>query len=387
MNCGPKSLKVLLTTQGAWHLPHTASAFAARHALAGLWISEKNRTRISPELYRRGWLFHLALKPFLHCSSQIWQERAFYTFFPLWKAWLWSHPFPECNVVHAISGFATEPFDRAEKIGALKVIDCPNSHPSSFYGYWQRECDLWCPGEKVPIPRWFFGRICRELKRADLVLCPSNFVRDTMIANGIPAQNCFINPFGVDTSLFRPRQTLPDKPRFVCVGTICLRKGHQYLFRAFEIVKKRLPEAELICIGLVKSDFRRELSKWRSLFTHIPQIPQSEVAELLTTCTAFVLPSQEEGFARVLTEAMGAGLPILASYESGATTLVADGVEGLTVSAHDPQHIANAMIRVATDLELNRRMGEAACKKGTSKNTWLDYGDRLLGEYARRLRG
>ena len=46
---------------------------------------------------------------------------------------------------------------------------------------------------------------------------------------------------------------------------------------------------------------------------------------------------------------------------------------------------ALASYRVATDRELNQKMGEAARKKGAEKNTWQDYGDRLLAEYARRL--
>ena len=377
-------LKVLLATPGGWHLRSTAKAFEARGALAGLWISGKNNG-VSAEYYRRCWPFHLALKPFLHCAPQIWQERMLYALFPIWKKWFLTQRFPDCNVVQAIMGFATEPFDRAEKTGALKVVDCPNSHPTSYYGYWQRECDLWCPGDKVPIPQWMFARMNRELERADLVLCPSDFVRDTMLLNGIPAEKCFVNPFGVDTGTFRPRETVPDKIRFIAIGTLCLRKGYQYLFRAFEIVKRKLPEAELVCVGELKTDLRRELEKWRGTFTYLPHMPHTELAKLLSTCTAFVMPSQEEGFARVLSEAMAAGLPILASYESGAATLVQDGVEGFIVLARDPQHIADAMLRVATDRELNRRLGEAAHRKGAVRNTWQDYGDRLLAEYARRL--
>jgi len=319
----------------------------------------------------------------MHLAPQIWEEQAFYALSPLWKLWLGLNPFPQCNVVQAIAGFATEPFERAEKLGALKVIDCPNSHPTTFYGYWQRECDLWCPGERVPIPHWFFARMNRELQRADLVLCPSNFVRDSMVANGIPAEKCFTNPFGVDTKVFVARQAVPEKPRFVCVGTVCLRKGHQYLFRAFEIVKKQLPQTELICVGAIKTDIRRELPRWKHTFTHYPQLSHPEVAKLLGSCTAFVLPSQEEGFARVLSEAMGAGLPIVASYESGASTVVEDGVEGIIVRAQDPEQIAQAMIQVASDPQRNRQMGEAAARKG--KTSWLDYADRLLAEYARRL--
>ncbi len=377
--------KVLLATPGAWYLRQTAKAFETRSALAGLWISDKNSTGVSTQLYRRCWPYHLAMTPFYRVAPQIWIERASYFNLPFWRAWFNSQALPTANIIHATMGFATEPFARAEKSGALKVVDCPNSHPTTYFGHWQRECDLWCPGEKVPIPRWMFARMNRELAQADVVLCPSLFVRDTMLANGIPAEKCFVNPFGVDTSVFKPRIAVPEKPRFVTVGTICLRKGHQYLFRAFAEVKKKMPSAELVCVGDLKTDFRREWPQWKDTITHIPSLPHQQLAELLAGCTAFVMPSLEEGFARVLSEAMAAGLPLLASYESGATTLVQDGVEGFIIRPREPQHIAEAMLRVATDRVLNQRMGEAAHKKGAEKNTWQDYGDRLLDEYSARL--
>jgi glycosyltransferase involved in cell wall biosynthesis len=378
-------MQIILTTCGAWWLRHTARAFEQRDSLAGLWISDKNSNGILPDHYRRCWPFHLAMKIFYHGAPQIWEEKAFYTLFPLWRAWLKKQKWPGANVVQAIMGYATEPFDMADKMGALKVVDCANSHPTTLYGYWQRECDLWCPGEKVPLPRWMFARMNRELERADLVLCPSVFVRDTMVNNGIPPEKCFVNPFGVDLSIFKKREAIPVMPKFISVGTICVRKGHQYLFRAFEQLKKQLPDAELICVGDMKADFRKEWPRWKGTFTHIPYLPHRELAKLLQTCTAFVFPSQEEGFARVISEAMGAGLPILASHESGATTLVEDGIEGIIIRGRDPQHIAEAMLRVARDPELCRRMGEAAHKKGAVGNTWQDYADRLLVEYQRRL--
>ena len=324
------------------------------------------------------------MKPFYHFAPQVLTEKMFYAFFPLWRAWVKSQSIPPCNVIQAIMGYGTELFNKCGD-DVLKVVDCPNSHPTSYYGFWQRECDLWCPGEKVPIPQWMFARMNRELERADLILCPSAFVKDSMISNGIPEAKCFVNPFGVDSELFKPRSLIPTTPKFICVGTICVRKGYQYLFQAFELVKRRLPEAELICVGQYKTDFRRERPRWDGTFRHIPHLSHSDLAALLQTCTAFVFPSQEEGFARVLSEAMGAGLPIIASYESGATTLVRDGIEGFIVRGRDPQHIAEAMNRVAFDSELNLRMGKAALEKGATKNTWQDYGNRLLDEYGKRL--
>lgn len=351
-------------------------------------MADKNASRVPDSEFRRCWPYHLLLKPFYHAAPQLWSERATYFFLHVYTLWLrrqlQSAGCPKFDVVHAIMGFASEAFAIAEQRGALKVVDCPNSHPTTYFGYWQRECDLWCPGENVPIPRYMYARMNRELQQADVVLCPSNFVRDTMVANGLRPDRCIINPFGVNTSVFTPRLHPPDRPRFVCVGTICVRKGYQYLFRAFAKVKAVYPNAELICVGDVKCDFRKELPRWAGTFTHHPALTHAELSELLRSCTAFVFPSCEEGFARVLSEAMATGLPLVASYESGATTLLEDGVEGFIVS-HDPDTIAAAMLRLVADPALNRRMGEAAYKKGGARNTWQDYGDRLLVEYQRHL--
>jgi len=377
--------QILLATCGAWSLPRAAKVFEARDALAGLWITNKNSTQVSQKKYRRCWPFHLAIKPFLHCAPQIWTERAFYAFFPIWRAWLRCQSWPQFDVVQAIMGFATEPFDMADRRGALKVVDFQNSHPLTYYGFWQRECDLWCPGEKVPIPQWMFARMNRELERADLIIVQSKFCKESMIWNSIPPEKVIIHPMGADTTIFKKRMVIPPVPRFISVGTICLRKGHQYLFRAFEMVKARLPQAELICVGNYKCDFRMERPKWEGTFTHIPHLSHPELAKLLQTCTAFVFPSQEEGIANAQVEALASGLPVIGTHEGGATTLVEDGVEGFIVRGRDPKHIAEAMIKIAGDPAMNQKMGEAAHQKGARHNTWQDYGDRLLAEYGAHL--
>jgi glycosyltransferase involved in cell wall biosynthesis len=384
-----RAVQVLLSTTRNWHLEQTARAFSQRGVLAGFWMADKNSLGIPAGQYRRCWPYHLAMKPFYHFAPQIWDERATYWFVGLYERWLQgklrSTDCPKFEVAHGLMGFATELFAHAQKTGALKVLDCPNSHPTTYFGFWQRECDLWCPGEEVPIPRWMFGRMNRELELADLVIVQSRFARESMVLNGIPETKVLLNPMGVDTTLFKKREAVPAKPRFISVGTISLRKGHQYLFRAFELVKRKLPEAELLCVGRYKCDFRKEKPKWAGSFTHHPELQQSEVAALLRGCTAFVFPSQEEGIARAQVEALASGLPVVGTHEGGATTLVEDGKEGLIVRGRDPQHIAEAMLKLASDPELNRRMGEAAYTKGALRNTWQDYGERLLAEYARRI--
>jgi glycosyltransferase involved in cell wall biosynthesis len=231
-----------------------------------------------------------------------------------------------------------------------------------------------------------FARMNRELERADMIIVQSKFCKESMVFNGIPAEKVMVNPMGVDTAIFKPRTEVPAKPRFIAVGTICLRKGYQYLFPAFEIVKRRLPDAELICVGGDKQDFRKVRPKWAGTYTQYRGLPHPKLAELLRSCTAFVFPSQEEGIARAQVEALACGLPVVGTHEGGATTLVEDGVEGFIVRGRDPGHIAQAMIRLAEDRELNRRMGQAAYQKGAVGNTWQDYGNRLLAEYEARLK-
>src|SRR5438874_6523558 len=222
-----------------------------------------------------------------------------------------------------------------------------------------------------------FARMNRELERADIIIVQSDFCKESMVLNGIPAGKVSVNPMGVDTSIFSKRSAVPATVRFVCVATICLRKGHQYLFRAWEKVKRELPEAELICVGNYKSDFRKERPKWEGTFRHEPALSHFEIADLLKTCTAFVFPSQEEGIGRAQVEALASGVPVIGTHEGGTTTLVQDGVEGLIVRGRDPEHIAAAMIRLGQDRDLNQRMGDAAYQKVATQNSWQQYGDRL----------
>ncbi len=362
-----------------------------RGVLGGLWISDKNSTGVSPALYRRCWPYHLAMKPFYHCAPQIWTEKAFYALSFLWRAWmsrkLRAGDCPRFDVVHAIMGYASEALDHGDRTGALKVVDCLNTHPSTYHKIWQGECDRWCPGEKIPVPRWMLDRMVRDLERADLVVVQSKFARETMIDNGIPADKVMINIMSTDAGVFRPRTIVPERPRFVCVGTICVRKGHPYLMRAFKQVRQRLPDAELICAGEYKCDFRKERPLWEGTFTHIPHLSHEGVSSLLRSATAFVFPSQEEGIARAQIEALACGVPVIGTHQGGATTVVDDGVEGFIVPSSDIDAIAIAMVRIATDRELNQRMGEAAFRRCAVNNTWQDYGDRMIAEYRSRLAG
>src|SRR5205085_2743057 len=100
---------------------------------------------------------------------------------------------------------------------------------------------------------------------------------------------------------------------------------------------------------------------------------------------AFVFPSQEEGIGRAQIEALGSGVPVIGTHQGGTTTVVENGVHGMIVNGRNPAEIAAAMIKLATDHDLNARMGDAAYDLIANQHTWQQYGDRLLEEYSARL--
>jgi glycosyltransferase involved in cell wall biosynthesis len=382
--------RVVISAMLKWYLHHTAKAFENSNALSGYWVSNANVTGVNNDLYRRIWPYHLLKKPFYHLPFSQLDEWTRWFFLPVYDAWILRQRIPaDCNVVMGPMGSCESLFRLAESQDRkiLRVFDAPNSHPETCVELWQRECDVFMPGYRIPFPARVVARISREIEAADLILCPSTFVKESMVAKGVDARKCFVRHFGVDTSIFHARKDLPRDPVFVSVGSVCLRKGHQYLFRAFARLKESHPNARLICIGGVRPDFQKEWPTWKNLIEHHPFLDQRRIADILANATAFVLASVEEGFARVLSEALAAGLPVIATHETGITTVTKHGEAAWIVPTQDSLALHEAFLRLADDRDLNEQMGERALEIGRQSNTWQDYGDDILRAFHRAKSG
>lgn len=84
------------------------------------------------------------------------------------------------------------------------------------------------------------------------------------------------------------------------------------------------------------------------------------ISRILADADAFALISNWEGFPRSTLEAMRAGLPVVVSDVGGAVEAIEPGVTGFAVPRGDVQAVASAISTLAEDVELRRRMGEAA---------------------------
>lgn len=87
---------------------------------------------------------------------------------------------------------------------------------------------------------------------------------------------------------------------------------------------------------------------------------RDDVPDLLQAADLFVLGSTHEGLPLAVMEAMGAGLPVVATAVGGVPEAVTDGVSGIIVPARDSDALADAVTRLADDPRVRGQMGAAA---------------------------
>lgn len=84
------------------------------------------------------------------------------------------------------------------------------------------------------------------------------------------------------------------------------------------------------------------------------------VGDVLREADLMILPSRGEGLPLAIVEAMAYGLPVVATRVGGNEEVVEDGVTGLLVAPEQPEALAASIIRLASDHDARRRMGESA---------------------------
>jgi len=100
----------------------------------------------------------------------------------------------------------------------------------------------------------------------------------------------------------------------------------------------------------------------RDRVTMLGTISSEEVEALLDRIDAFVLAStgQGEAWPVSIMEAMGAGLPVIASRIGATPEMITPGVDGFLIGQRDEDALLESIGALANDLELRLRIGSAA---------------------------
>jgi glycosyltransferase involved in cell wall biosynthesis len=137
-------------------------------------------------------------------------------------------------------------------------------------------------------------------------------------------------------------------------------KGFDILCRAFHAIAAKYPTWKLVLIGHRVPEELHAAGLEHPQIEARPGMLQPELAEWVSRCAIFALPSRTEGMGRVLIEAGAAGKCRVASRVDGIPTVVEDGVDGFLVEKEDTGQLAVTLARLIDDSPLRRRLGDAA---------------------------
>jgi len=185
-------------------------------------------------------------------------------------------------------------------------------------------------------------------------------------------------PNGVDLKRFAPRPpsaTLRARlevplsaPIAVSIGRHVPEKGYRHLVAGAARLERTKPGVHWILVG--DGELRGELeaqAQRLGLASHVHFTGwRDDVADVLALADVFVLPSESEGFGRVLVEAMAMSRPIVATEVGGVPDIVLAGETGLVVRPADPLALADAVRALLDDPARAARLGAAGRARAES---------------------
>lgn len=265
----------------------------------------------------------------------------------------------------------------------------------------------------------------RRLADVDLVLGVSDYITNR-IREGFPelADRCRTLYNGADLELFTPRDDLPENlrrlarglrerfhlgngPVILYVGGFAVEKGTLELLLAFELVLRTVPEATLVLVGAHNRYFQvRSLrgrkaraeatADRRTYHRRVEQLvaklgdrvvvaggaPHDVLAAYYALADVYTMPSTgPEPFSLTVPEAMGCGLPVVATAYGGTTEIVESGENGLLVPPGDIEALAAALVQLCRDPDLARELGARGRTRVVQDFAWQTQGARLISYY------
>ncbi len=192
----------------------------------------------------------------------------------------------------------------------------------------------------------------------------SPIVQDTIIEEyHIPAEKIPMVYNGSDLSKCQSKDgyAVDGSFRFLHIGRLLPVKNQALILQAVKALKDRNLDicAEFIGGGEKEQEYRAMVQDLELGDVATFHGLKADVHPYLHQADCFLLPSVYEGMPITLIEAMGTGLPIVASRVGGIPDMIEDGVSGLLIEP-ELESLVSAMERIITDSELRARIGQAA---------------------------
>lgn len=208
-------------------------------------------------------------------------------------------------------------------------------------------------------------------RRASRVVCISRRALERQLEYGVPHERLTMIHNGVDVARFaagdgavaRARLGVgPDAPLVVVCGRLVAQKRPLDAVSAFQLVADRHPDARLVFVGegplagdVAAAAGRAGLAGRVHLVGH-----RFDVEHWLAAATAWLLPTESEGFSLAVLEAMAAGRAIVTTRCAGNVEVLRHGVTALLTPVGVTDALGHALGRLLARPGLRHDLGAAA---------------------------
>jgi glycosyltransferase involved in cell wall biosynthesis len=252
------------------------------------------------------------------------------------------------DLVHCWSGIAEESLRACRKQTICTVARGSAHIREQFALLAEEEARV---GRKLEKPSsWIIAREEREYALARRVIVASEFARDSFVKQGHPATQVSAVPLVHSEPAFaasapeieaRVKRLRAGAPlRVLYAGLISYRKGMHDMLTVMQALGARM---EFRMVGTVLPECR-DLVKQAARHAAVEAaVPERQLKDVYAWGDVFVLPTIEDGFAVVLTQAQAAGLPILTTTNCGGPDIIANGGQGWTTPIRSPHAIVEQL--------------------------------------------
>ncbi|QNI86958.1 glycosyltransferase family 4 protein [Synechococcus sp. ROS8604] len=282
-----------------------------------------------------------------------------------------------CNVLIGLSNNITWSGFYIKSKGGKFILDVPIAHPL----YMNKVlCDEFKKYNLSYFNHCSFHitRIQKSLSIADHIVCPSEFVKSSLVENEVDPKKITIIPYGCSkvskNKTCKKYTSVNDQFNILFVGQLSIRKGLPYLLKAFTDLDIKNKHLYLIGANVSETD---------SLLSNIDltdisilgQCDKETLHSYYQTSNVFVLPSLIEGLALVIGEAISYGLPIIYTFETGGTNLLTNNINGLLVRSKSSIEIESAIKVLAANPDFRKKISDNNFKLASQLHGWDTYGE------------
>lgn len=223
---------------------------------------------------------------------------------------------------------------------------------------------------------WLYRAYLKMYRQADAVVALTEAERQKHIRLGVKEDRAFVTGNGpvisedADGNRFRQVRHIQG-PMVLFIGQHFAYKGYLQLLQATRLVWVAIPEAEFVFIGPAVGSSETAFAEYahERRIHRLGMVDLQTKTDALAACDVFCLPSTQESFGGVYTEAWSFGKPVIGCNIPAVAEVIDNGVNGWLVS-QDPEEIAAKIIDSLQNPDQAGQMGLAGRQKVAEKYAW-----------------